>query len=131
MRVEYFAFLSPCQAFSYFVRLQGAMNKVGLPAVALQMGRIAFAEGICCNPTSGDCQRPEANMFREKVRRLRWVWMVPLAIAIPVLGQAPTKPAGQAPATSGGAKKPGVPQAAPAPAAPQSKHFPILLIASG
>jgi len=38
---------------------------------------------------------------------------------------------GQAPASGGGAKKPGVPQVPPAPAAPQSKHFPILLIASG
>ena len=70
-------------------------------------------------------------MFREKIRRLRWVWMVLLANPILVLGQTPAKPTGQAPTAGGGAKKPGVPQAAPAPAAPQSKHFPILLAASG
>src|ERR1700722_19788596 len=92
------------------------------------MGCIAFAESICCNPSSSDRQRPEANMFGEKNRRLRWVWMVLLASPIPVLGQTPAKPA---PSAAGGAKKPGVAQAAPAPAAPQSKHFPILLVASG
>src|SRR4029077_14739118 len=92
---------------------------------------IAFAEGICCNPSSSDRQRPEANMFREKIRRLYWVWMVLLAIAIPVLGQTPAKPTGPAATAARGEKKPGVPQAAPAPAAPQSKHFPILLVASG
>ena len=68
-------------------------------------------------------------MFREKIRRLRWVWMVLLANAIPVLGQTPAKPTAPAPTAGGSAKKPGVPQAAPA--APQSKHFPILLVASG
>src|SRR5713226_9076284 len=57
--------------------------------------------------------------------------MVLLAIANPVLGQTPAKPTAQAPTAGGGAKKPGVPQVAPAPAAPQSKHFPILLVASG
>jgi uncharacterized membrane protein len=95
------------------------------------MGCIAFTEGICCNPSSSDRQRPEANMFREKIRRLRWVWMVLLANPILVLGQTPAKPTGPAPTAGGGAKKPGVPQTAPAPAAPQSKHFPILLVASG
>jgi len=69
-------------------------------------------------------------MFREKIRGLRWVGLVLLSVAIPVLGQTPANPAGQAPAT-GGAKKPGVPQTPAAPAAPQSKHYPILLIASG
>jgi uncharacterized membrane protein len=67
----------------------------------------------------------------KKIRGLRRVGIVILTIAIPVLGQTSANPAGQAPATGGGAKKPGVPQAAPAPAAPQSKHYPILLIASG
>ena len=57
--------------------------------------------------------------------------MIAMAIIAPAMGQTPAKPAGQAPATGGAAKKPGVGQAAPAPAAPQSKHYPILLIASG
>ena len=70
-------------------------------------------------------------MFREKIRPLRWVWMVLLVTPMPGLGQTPAKPTGPAPTAGGGAKKPGVPQAAPAPAAPQSKHFPILLLASG
>ena len=43
-------------------------------------------------------------MFREKIRRLRWVWMVLLAIAIPLLGQTPAKPTGPAPTAGGGAK---------------------------
>src|SRR5258708_7920792 len=103
----------------------------GKQASALCMGCIAFAEGICCNPSSSDRQRPEANMFREKIRRLRWVWMVLLAIAIPLLGQTPAKPTGPAPTAGGGAKKPGGPHAAPPPAAPQSKQLPILLVASG
>lgn len=54
-----------------------------------------------------------------------------MTTAVPAMGQAPAKPAAQAPAPAAAAKKPGVGQAAPAPAAPQSKHFPILLIASG
>jgi len=69
--------------------------------------------------------------FRKKIRGLRWIGMVLLTFAVPALGQAPANPAAQAPANGGAAKKPGVGQAAPAPAAPQSKHFPILLIASG
>ncbi len=71
--------------------------------------------------------------FHEKIRGLRWVGTALLTFAVPVLGQAPANPnpAGQAPASGGGAKKPGVAQAPVAPAAPQSKHFPILLIASG
>jgi len=66
-------------------------------------------------------------MFREKIRGLRWTGLVLLSVAIPVLGQAPANPAGQTVAP-GGAKKPGVPQA---PTVPQSRHYPILLIASG
>jgi uncharacterized membrane protein len=49
----------------------------------------------------------------------------------PAMGQAPAKPATQAPAPGTAAKKTGIGQPAPPPAAPQSKHFPILLIASG
>jgi uncharacterized membrane protein len=71
---------------------------------------------------------PEATMFREKNRGLHWVGLVLLVVAIPLLGQTPARPAGQVPATGGGEKKSGVPQAPPAP---QSKHYPILLIASG
>src|SRR5205823_2768916 len=53
------------------------------------------------------------------------------AFAFSLAGQTPPKAAGQAPATGGTAKKPGATQTAPLPAAPQSKHYPILLIASG
>src|SRR4029077_5003875 len=66
-------------------------------------------------------------MFREKIRGLRWTGLVLLSVAIPVLGQAPANPAGQTVAP-GGAKKTGAPQA---PTVPQSRHYPILLIASG
>src|SRR4029077_10109547 len=50
-------------------------------------------------------------------------------------GQAPSnptgqRPAGQTPGTPGGAKKPGASPGA-SMVAPQSKHYPILLIASG
>lgn len=49
-----------------------------------------------------------------------------LLAAVQTYGQAPAKPAAQKPAAAGNAIK------APAvPASPQSKHFPILLIASG
>lgn len=48
-----------------------------------------------------------------------------------MFAQTPPNPAGQAPPTGTPAKKPGTVQTAPAPASPQSKHFPILLIASG
>jgi uncharacterized membrane protein len=68
--------------------------------------------------------------FREKIRGFRWLWTLLMTITVPAMGQTPTKPAAQAPA-NGAVKKPGVGQAAAAPAAPQSKHFPILLIASG
>ncbi len=54
-----------------------------------------------------------------------------MTITVPAMGQTPAKPAAQAPVNGVAAKKPGVGQAAPALAAPQSKHFPILLIASG
>jgi uncharacterized membrane protein len=69
--------------------------------------------------------------FRKKIRRFRWLWTVVMTITVPAMGQTPAKPAAQAPVNGVAAKKPGVGQAAPAPAAPQSKHFPILLIASG
>ena len=49
-----------------------------------------------------------------------------LLAAIPAFGQTPTKPGGQKPAGGSNAIK-----APAAPASPQSKHFPILLIASG
>jgi uncharacterized membrane protein len=45
--------------------------------------------------------------------------------ALPALGQAPAKPSAQVPGTAGTQKKPA------SPPAPQSKHYPILLIASG
>jgi uncharacterized membrane protein len=54
-----------------------------------------------------------------------------MTTAVPAMGQAPAKPATQAPAPGTPPKKTGVGQAASPPAAPQSKHFPILLIASG
>src|SRR5438105_6631909 len=70
--------------------------------------------------------------FHKRIQE-RYLVMIAIAVAIaaPALGQTPAKPAGQVPATGGAVKKPGVGQAAPAPAAPQSKHYPILLIASG
>jgi uncharacterized membrane protein len=49
-----------------------------------------------------------------------------LLAAIPAYGQTPAKPSGQKPAAGGTAIK-----TPAAPASPQSKHFPILLIASG
>jgi uncharacterized membrane protein len=55
----------------------------------------------------------------------------PTLFALSLSGQTPPKPAGQAPATVGTTKKPGPPQTAAVPAASQSKHYPILLIASG
>jgi uncharacterized membrane protein len=70
-------------------------------------------------------------MPHKKIRRFRWLWTVVMTITVPAMGQTPAKPAAQAPVNGVAAKKPGVGQAAPAPAAPQSKHFPILLIASG
>jgi uncharacterized membrane protein len=62
-------------------------------------------------------------MIRKIVRKVSWCWMFAL-LAVPALGQAPAKPAAQAPT---GKKPAGV----AAPAAPQSKHYPILLIATG
>ena len=69
-------------------------------------------------------------LFRKKIPGFRWLWTLAMTITAPAMGQTPAKPAAQAPAGAT-AKKPAVGQAAPAPAAPQSKHFPILLIASG
>jgi uncharacterized membrane protein len=66
-------------------------------------------------------------MFPEPLGKGLWFRLVLLLVAVPSFGQAPQKPAGQAPtANSQGAKKP----AASSPA-PQSKHYPILLIAAG
>src|SRR5258708_28073339 len=67
--------------------------------------------------------------FPQKVHRFQWCWMLVMMNAMPITGQTPPKPTPQVP--EGAPKKLGVGQAAPAPAAPQSKHFPILLIASG
>ena len=53
-----------------------------------------------------------------------WVCAALMGAAISAAGQAPAKPSAQTPT----GKKPPV---AAAPAAPQSKHYPILLIASG
>jgi len=69
------------------------------------------------------------NKKSKKIRGFRWLCALAMTIAVPTMGQTPPKPAPQVP--EGAPKKPGVGQAAPAPAAPQSKHFPILLIASG
>jgi uncharacterized membrane protein len=76
--------------------------------------------------------RPHKNTwFRKKIRGFHWLWTFLMTITVPAMGQTPAKPAAQAPANGAAARKPGLGQAAPAPAAPQSKHFPILLIASG
>lgn len=69
--------------------------------------------------------------FPQKMRRFQWFCALGMMAAVPATGQTPPKSAPQVPASGGAPKKPGVGQAAPAPAAPQSKHFPILLIASG
>lgn len=65
-------------------------------------------------------------MSRKNLNRFRWCLALPLLAAVPVYGQAPAKPAGQKPAAGGNPIK-----TPAAPASPQSKHFPILLIASG
>ena len=71
-------------------------------------------------------------MFENAIPCFRWLCtfglMGVLVGAVPDYGQAPAKPAtpASAPTANGAAKKP-----APGPAAPQSKHYPILLIASG
>ncbi len=67
--------------------------------------------------------------FPQKMHRFQWFCMLVMMNAMPITGQTPPKPTPQVP--EGAPKKPGAGQAAPAPAAPQSKHFPILLIASG
>jgi uncharacterized membrane protein len=65
------------------------------------------------------------------IRDWGWLGAAVLSIAAaPAAGQAPAKPA-QAPTPTGAARKPATSQTAAGPAAPQSKHFPILLIASG
>jgi len=69
--------------------------------------------------------------FPQKMQRFQWFCALVMMAAVPATGQTPPKSAPQVPATRGAPKKPGVGQAAAAPAAPQSKHFPILLIASG
>jgi len=67
--------------------------------------------------------------FPQKMHGFQWFCVLVMMSAVPITGQTPPKPAPQVP--EGAPKKPGVGQAAPPPAAPQSKHFPILLIASG
>lgn len=65
-------------------------------------------------------------MSGNNLNHFRWCWTLLLLTAVSSYGQAPAKPSGQKPAAGGNAIK-----APAAPAAPQSKHFPILLIASG
>src|SRR3989442_251133 len=68
------------------------------------------------------------------VRRF-WILLAASALAIcgqtppKATGQTPARPAGQTPGAAGGAKKPGASPGASV-AAPQSKHYPILLIAA-
>jgi uncharacterized membrane protein len=64
-------------------------------------------------------------MFPKPLCSSLWFSLALLVGAVPSFGQATNKPARQNPA-SGAAKKP-----AASPPAPQSKHYPILLIASG
>src|SRR2546427_9254502 len=69
------------------------------------------------------------------VRRF-WILLAASALAVrgqtppKATGQTPARPAGQTPGAAGGAKKPGASPGASV-AAPQSKHYPILLIAAG
>jgi uncharacterized membrane protein len=56
---------------------------------------------------------------------VRRFWILTALPTLAAFGQTPPKPAPQTPATAGTPKKP------PSVAAPQSKHYPILLIASG
>src|ERR1700722_15051875 len=68
---------------------------------------------------------------RKKIAGFCCLCVLAMTTTVPATGQTPAKPATQAPAPGTAAKKTGVGQAAPAPAAPQSKHFSIFLIASG
>jgi uncharacterized membrane protein len=69
------------------------------------------------------------------VRRF-WIFVAASTLAVygqtppKPTGQTPARPAGQSPGAAGGAKKPGA-SSGVSVAAPQSKHYPILLIASG
>jgi uncharacterized membrane protein len=68
-------------------------------------------------------------MFPMPFSCVRRFWILTAISALAVHGQTPPKPATQAPATSGAKKAPT--STSPTVNAPQSKHYPILLIASG
>jgi uncharacterized membrane protein len=74
----------------------------------------------------------ESKMYPKPNSRSGWLCVLLLSVTVFVAGQTPAKPAAQAPAKPATqtptSKKP---PAVNAPAAPQSKHYPILLIASG